>query len=48
VQVGKGASIEERLDVLWLAWVGAFPDVIPKLVMAGDNVIDVEVRRRWE
>lgn len=46
VQVDKGASIGERLDSMWAAWVMAFPDVIPKLGMDGDNVIDFDARRR--
>ncbi|MDQ1306936.1 MAG: hypothetical protein QG671_2768, partial [Actinomycetota bacterium] len=36
----------ERLDALWEAWVGAFPNVVPSLGMDGDNVIDLETRRR--
>lgn len=46
VQVDKGASIGERLDALWFAWVNAFPDVIPNLGMDADNVIDLDERRR--
>lgn len=46
VQVDKGTSTGERLDALWLAWVKAFPDVIPKLGMDSDNVIDLDTRRR--
>jgi integrase len=46
VQVDKGASIGERLDALWAAWLGAFPDVVTKLGMDGDNVIDFESRRQ--
>lgn len=46
VQVDKGASIGERLDALWIAWVKAFPEVIPKLGMDGDNVIDLDARCR--
>lgn len=46
VHVDKGASIGERLDALWLAWVKAFPDVIPKLGMDSDKVIDLDTRRR--
>lgn len=45
VQVDKGASIGERLDALWAAWVGAFPEVIPNLGMDVDNVIELESRR---
>jgi integrase len=45
VLVDKGASIGERLDALWLAWVKACPDVIPKPGMDGDNVIDLDTRR---
>lgn len=44
VQVDKGASIGERLDALWEAWVGAFPGVLPKLGMDVDNVIDLATR----
>ena len=47
VQVDKGASIGERLDALWRAWVEAFPGVLPKLGMDVDNVVDLEGRRRW-
>ena len=46
VQVDKGASIGERLDALWFTWVKASPDVIPKLGMDGDNVVDLDTRRR--
>jgi len=45
VQVDKGASIGERLDALWFAWVKAFPGVLPKLGMDVDNVVDLEARR---
>jgi len=46
ILVDKGASIGERLDALWLAWVKAFPDLIAKLGMDIDNVIDLDSRRR--
>ena len=36
--IDKGASLGDRLDALWLAWVKANPDVIPKLGMDADNV----------
>jgi len=33
----KGASLGDRLDALWLAWVKANPEVIPKLGMDANN-----------
>lgn len=46
VQTDRGASLPERLDALWDAWVGAFPDVVPRLGMEWGNVTDLESRRR--
>lgn len=46
VQIGRGASLPERLDALWEAWVQAFPDVIPRLGMEWGNVTDLNARRR--
>ena len=46
VLIDKGASLGERLDALWFAWVKAFPDVIPKVGMDADNVIDLDTRRQ--
>ena len=47
VQIDRGASLPERLDALWEAWVGAFPRVIPRLGMHTDNVVTLisEARR---
>jgi hypothetical protein len=45
VLIDKGASLGERLDALWFAWVQAFPEVIPRLGMDTDNIIDLETRR---
>ena len=45
VQFDRGASLPERLDALWEAWVGAFPNVIPSLGMEGSNVRQLDVRR---
>lgn len=42
----RGASLPERLDASWEAWVGAFPDVIPSLGMDWRKVTDLESRRR--
>lgn len=46
VQIDRGASLPERLDALWEAWVGAFPDVIPRLGMQWGNVVLLRNRRR--
>ncbi len=41
-----GASLPERLDALWEAWVQAFPNVIPRLGIDRSNVAELEPRRR--
>ena len=46
VQIDRGASLPERLDALWEAWVQAFPDVVPRLGMDWGNVTDLDTRRR--
>lgn len=46
VQIDKGASLAERLDELWLAWVKTFPEVITGLGMDAQNVVDIDSRRR--
>ena len=46
VQIDRGASLPERLDALWEAWVQAFPNVIPRLGMDWSNVTDLDARRR--
>jgi hypothetical protein len=46
VQIDRGASLPERLDALWEAWVEAFLSVIPRLGMEWENVTDIESRRR--
>lgn len=46
VQIDRGASLPERLDALWEAWVQAFPNVIPRLGMDRSNVAELEPRRR--
>lgn len=46
VLIDKGESLGDRLDVLWFAWVKVFPDIISKLGMDADNVIDLDERRR--
>ena len=46
VQIDRGASLPERLDALWEAWVGAFPDVIPRLGMEWGNVTEISHGRR--
>lgn len=45
VQIDQSASLPERLDALWEAWVGAFPTVLARLGMDVDNVIDLGARR---
>ena len=45
-QIDRGASLPERLDALREAWVGAFPNVVPRLGMDWSNVTDLESRRR--
>jgi hypothetical protein len=45
VRVGQGATLPERLDALWEAWVAAFPSVPQRLGMGVGNVIDIEARR---
>ena len=46
VQIDRGASLPERLGALWEAWVGAFPNVVPRLGMGWSTVTDLESRRR--
>jgi integrase len=46
VQIDRGASLPERLDALWEAWVQAFPNVIPRVGMDWGNVTDIDSRRR--
>ena len=46
VRVDQGASLPERLDALWEAWVTAFPSVLPRLGMDGSNLVDLDSRRR--
>lgn len=46
VQIDRGASLPERLDALWEAWVQAFPGVIPRLGMDWDNVTELDSHRR--
>lgn len=46
VRVDQGASLPERLDALWEAWVAAFPDVTPRLGMDWSNVTQLQSRRR--
>ncbi len=46
VQIDRGASLSERLDALWEAWVQAFPNVIPRLGMDWSNVTDLGAHRR--
>ena len=46
VQIDKGASLPDRLDALWEAWVRAFPTVIPSLGMEWSNVRELDVKRR--
>lgn len=41
----KRASLPERLDALWEAWVDAVPSVLPRLEMDESNVIDLDARR---
>lgn len=48
VLIDKGASLPERLDALWDAWVKAFPGVLPKLMVDGNHVIELDVRRRLQ
>jgi len=45
VRVDQSASLSERLDALWDAWVGAFPWVKESLGLDAGNVIDLEARR---
>ena len=45
VQIDQSASLPERLDALWEAWVGAFPTVLACLGLDADNVIDLGARR---
>ena len=46
VQIDRGASLPERLDALWEAWVQAFPNVIPRLEMEWENVTERD-SHRW-
>jgi hypothetical protein len=46
VQIDKGASLPDRLDALWEAWVQACPEMIPSLGMEWSNVTELETRRR--
>ncbi len=45
VQIDRGASLPERLDALWEAWVEAFPTVISRLGMEWGNVTEIASRR---
>ena len=45
-QIDQGASLPERLDALWAAWVLAFPGVVERLGMDRGNVTDLDSRRR--
>lgn len=44
-QIDQGASLPERLDALWEAWVVAFPNVVSRLGMDWGNVTDLDSRR---
>ena len=46
MQIDIGASLPERLDALWEAWVQAFPNVIPRLGMEWSNVTELDAQRR--
>lgn len=46
VQIDRGASLPERLDALWDAWVQAFPNLIPRLGMDWENVTELDSHRR--
>jgi integrase len=46
VQIDRGASLPERLDALWDAWVAAFPSVPGRLGMYWGNVTDLDSHRR--
>ena len=46
VQIDQGASLPDRLDALWDAWVNAFPHVVERLGMEWNNVIEIESNRR--
>ncbi|CAB4749700.1 unannotated protein [freshwater metagenome] len=46
VQIDRGASLPERLEALWEAWVQAFPNVIPRLEMEWENVTELDSHRR--
>lgn len=39
VRVDQSASLPERLDALWDAWVEAFPSVAAAIQIDQDNVI---------
>lgn len=45
VRVDQSASLPERLDALWDAWVGAFPSIKESLGLDAGNVVDLEARR---
>lgn len=45
VLIDRGASLPERLDALWEAWVRVFPSVAPRLGMDWNNVTDIASRR---
>ena len=46
VQIDRGASLPERLDGLWEAWIQAFPNFIPRLGMDWGNVTEISQRKR--
>ena len=45
-EIDQGASLPERLDALWAAWVLAFPTVAGRLGIDRGNVTDLDSRRR--
>lgn len=46
VRVDQSASLPERLDALWEAWVAAFPPVAEMLGQDSGRVVDLE--NRWQ
>ncbi len=42
VQIDNGASLPDRLDALWDAWVAAFPQVTDNLGMTWTNVTELD------
>lgn len=48
VKIDRGASLPERLDALWEAWVGGFLDIVARLGMEWAIAAELESFRHWQ